>query len=95
MIEYCRPTLEDAKYLAEHLNKADKQEMTASVGSHILDDIISGMEHSEQIGCCRIDGKPIAIFGIRKPSVLADYGLIWLFLGEIDDSRCTGRSAAI
>lgn len=85
MKEYCKPTLEDAKYLAEHLNSADKRETIAGIGNHILNDILSGMKYSEEIGCCRFDGVPIAIYGIRKPSPIADYGLAWLFLGEIKD----------
>jgi len=85
MREYCKPTLQDAVYLAEHLNAADKREMTAGYGKHILRNIIDGMKHSDEIGCCRFDGVPVAIYGIEKASPIADYGLVWLFLGEIPD----------
>ena len=83
MREYCKPTIEDAIYLAEHLNAANKREMTAGFGEHILDNLLEGMKHSELTGCCRFDGKAVAIYGVRKPSPIADYGLVWLFLGEI------------
>lgn len=85
MREYCKPTLKDAMYLAEHLNAADQREMTAGYGKHILRNIIDGMNNSEEIGCCRFDGVPVAIYGIKKASPLADYGLVWLFLGEIPE----------
>lgn len=85
MKEYCKPTLKDAVYLAEHLNQADKREMLAGVGKHILRDMVSGMQNSAEIGCCRFDGEPVAIYGIRKDSPLADYGRVWLFLGEIKE----------
>lgn len=83
MREYCKPTIEDAIYLAEHLNAANKREMTAGYGKHILRDMLSGMKYSDRIGCCKFDGVPVAIYGVRKPSPIADYGLVWLFLGEI------------
>lgn len=85
MREYCKPTIQDAIYLVEHLNQADKREMTAGYGKHILRDMLSGMKHSDSIGCCKFDGVPVAIYGVRKPSPLADYGLVWLFLGEIKE----------
>lgn len=85
MREYCKPTEQDAIYLAEHLNAADQIEMIASCGKHILDDLLKGMRNSERIGCCKFDGVPVAIYGVNRPSPLADYGLVWLFLGEIKD----------
>ena len=83
MREYCKPTIQDAIYLAEHLNAANKREMTATCGKHILRDLLDGMKHSEKIGCCKFDGVPVAIYGVRRFSPLADYGLVWLFLGDI------------
>ena len=85
MREYCRPTMQDAIDLAGHLNAANKREMTAGYGKHILRDLLAGMKYSDKIGCCKIDGKPIAIYGVRKPSPIADYGLVWLFLGDVND----------
>ena len=85
MKEYCKPTLQDALYLAEHLNAADKREMNAGYGKHILRNMIDGMKHSDEIGCCKFDGVPVAIYGIEKPSPIADYGLVWLFLGKISE----------
>ena len=85
MKEYCIPTIKDAEYLAEHLNQANKNEMLAGYGNNILSDILNGMKYSEAVGCCRFDGVPVAIYGVRKPSPLADYAQVWLFLGEIND----------
>ena len=85
MREYCKPTMQDAIYLAEHLGKADKREMTAGYGKHILRDMLNGINYSDQVGCCRFDGVPVAIYGVHKPSPIADYGLVWLFLGEIKE----------
>lgn len=85
MREYCKPTMQDAIYLAEHLNKADKREMNAGYGKHILRNILDGMQNSAEVGCCKFDGSPIAIYGIRRFSPIADYGLVWLFLGDIKE----------
>lgn len=85
MRQYCKPSMQDAIYLAEHLNKANKREMTAGYGKHILRDMLDGIKYSEKIGCCKFDGVPVAIYGVRKASPIADYGLVWLFLGEISD----------
>ena len=85
MREYCKPTMQDAICLAEHLGKADKREMTAGYGKHILRDMLNGMKYSDQVGCCKFGGVPVAIYGVHKPSPIADYGLVWLFLGEIKE----------
>lgn len=85
MRTYCKPTIQDAIYLAEHLNAADKREMNAGYGKHILRNILDGMKYSAEVGCCRFDGIPVAIYGIRRSSPIADYGLVWLFLGDIKE----------
>lgn len=84
MIEYCRPTKEDAEYLAANLNEANHREMLAGYGENILQDLLNGMKRSDFVGCCRMNGKAVAIYGIRRPAVIASYGLVWLFMAEIE-----------
>ena len=82
MNEYKKPTWEDALYIIEHMKKSNKQELLYAVGNHALDDMERAFKYSDEIGCFYIDGKPAAIFGVRKASVMSDYGLIWLLMTE-------------
>lgn len=82
MIEYKKPTWEDAMYILEHIKKSNKQELLCAVGNHGVDDMERAFKYSDEIGCLYINTEPAAIFGIRKASVMSDYGLIWLIMTE-------------
>lgn len=87
-VEYCMPTKADAEYVAEHIRPDNKTEIIASIGDNALDDILRGIKLSIDVGCYKVNGKPVCIFGVLKKSVLDDGGLIWLyFTDDIDKHK--------
>lgn len=78
--EYVRPTLDDAKYVADNIKSSNKAEIIAIISDHVLSDIIRSMKYSDDVGCLRINGKAAAIYGVHKASVMSDYGLVWLLM---------------
>lgn len=80
MYEFVKPTSADAEYIARHLRADNLREIVCAIGDHALEDILRGLQSSSDVGCLRIDGRPAAIYGIEKASVMSDYGVIWLLM---------------
>lgn len=87
-IEFCKPTEEDARYVIEHLSKDEKLEIFYLVGDNALSDLLMGMKYSQDVGCCKFDGKPVAIYGAHKKAPIARGALAWAyFTNDIKSHR--------
>ena len=80
--EYKVPSLEDAKYIAEHIKKDNLMEMQALLGGHTLEELVSSMNGSDYFGCCYVDGKPIAMYGLTKQRIFDASRTVWLLMAR-------------
>lgn len=78
--EFRRPEKEDAVYIAEHIKKDNLMEMQALLGGHVLDELLGSITGSEYSGCCVVDGKPMAIYGITRQRIFDASRTVWLLM---------------
>ena len=76
-----QPAAEDVEYVAKHLRRDNKQELTAFYGAgHELDIIKDSVKYSEAVGCFYINDTPVAIYGIRRPATVCSVQRVWLLM---------------
>ena len=85
--EYRKPTRQDAEYIAAHIKKDNQIEMQALMGGHVLEELIASMEGSDYCGCCYVDGKPIAMYGLTKQRIFDASRTVWLLMTDETDKH--------
>lgn len=78
--KFRKPTKEDARYIAEHIKKDNLMEMQALIGGHVLDELLASIDGSDYSGCCCVDGRPIALYGLTRQRIFDASRVVWLLM---------------
>lgn len=73
----------DIMAVAADMRDIDRKELALAGGNEPLEVLKQSFENSEYCRCIELDGRPVALFGVRRPFLLSRKGLIWL-LGTKD-----------
>jgi hypothetical protein len=76
-------TSETLAYIAEHMSKADREEVWAASHSTPLEALQKSMDGSSKAWVGLADGVPFCAFGVASSTLLSDVGVPWL-LGTED-----------
>ncbi len=71
-----------AEALAPHLREADAAEVMASDGLDPLSALTRSLSLSSERYAGLIDGEVVALFGVRRASLVSRQGIPWLLTGE-------------
>ncbi|GAB5471420.1 MAG: hypothetical protein Kilf2KO_44500 [Rhodospirillales bacterium] len=77
-VEIRQAVMPDAALLAADLRAADRLEILAATGLAPLPAIEESIRVSSQVWSGLVDGEMVAIFGLRRPSLLSDRAYPWL-----------------
>lgn len=73
----------DISAVAAEIREIDRKELDLAGGWEPLEALQHSFETSEYCRCIELGGRPVALFGVRRPFLLSRKGLIWL-LGAKD-----------
>lgn len=73
----------DISAVAAEMREIDRKELDLAGGWEPLEALRHSFETSAYCRCIELDGRPVALFGVRRPFLLSRKGLIWL-LGAKD-----------
>jgi len=88
-----QPTMEDIKYLADHLRPEDRREIAGMTGADFLTEIRHCVASSACCWSCLCDGQLLAIFGVICTNPFRKHGIIWMLSTEhtVDHKMYAGR----
>lgn len=69
---------EDIAEVAAKMREIDRIELELAGGLAPLEALSESFERSEYCRCIDVGGEAVALFGVRKPFILGNSGLIWL-----------------
>jgi hypothetical protein len=78
MLEIVKADTSHIPHLAEHMRPADITEIRAAGDLSPEDALTRGLAASQYCSTALIDGVPVAMFGLRKPSILSETGIVWM-----------------
>lgn len=79
---YSTPTPDDMRELARNLRVEDRRELIGMVGPNVERETLFCLEASEKAYICKVDGKPLAAFGVVRTSPIDNTGIIWMLATE-------------
>lgn len=78
-VSYREPTSADIMYICQHLKENDLKEVIGLTGRN---DLFKEVSESVEASCFKraalFDGKPVAIFGIRRTHPILKVGCVWM-----------------
>ncbi len=75
---YSKPTPEDMKEIARMMRAEDRRELVGAIGPNIEKETLYCLEASECAYVCKLDGVPLAAFGVVRKSPFEKIGVIWM-----------------
>lgn len=81
------PTPEDVKYIAEHIKQDNLMELKALLGGHVFEELVASMKNSDYCGCCVVDSKPIAMYGVTRQKIFSSTRTVWLLMTDEADKH--------
>ena len=75
---YSTPTAEDMREIARMMRAEDRRELVGMVGDNIEGETLFCLEASECAYICKLDGVPLAAFGVVRESPFENIGVIWM-----------------
>lgn len=78
MIEFVAPTDELVKSIADDMRQADIDEVWASDHLSPIDALMNSWRMSECTTVATCKGEALVMFGLVKPTLLSDTGVIWM-----------------
>jgi hypothetical protein len=75
---YTVSTPEDAEYIGKHMRLADVEEIFAATGMDHEDSIMIAQKYADYCMTAKVDGVPVAMFGVKNTSMLLPRGCPWL-----------------
>lgn len=66
------------KEIARMMRAEDRRELVGMVGANIEDEALFCLEASECAYICKLDGVPLAAFGVVRKSPFENIGVIWM-----------------
>lgn len=78
MLNFAPATPERAEHVAQRARAADVAEVRATDGKTVGQAINAALAQSERVSCMMINDEPVAIFGVRRISMVPSIGVPWL-----------------
>lgn len=73
---------DDAVYVADHIKADNLQELQALRGGNVYNELVASIRDSVVSGCCCIDGRPMALYGLTRRNIMDSKYCVWLILTD-------------
>lgn len=77
-VEFAKPTLDHAIYIADHMRKADVAEVWAAARKTPREAMVDGLLMSDLSVIVMVNDQPCAMLGMVTQSILTGTGVVWM-----------------